>query len=145
MIQRRASDKFDGEQELSEHSHFLEAIFDIAPKDSRKSNSISCYQTCIMIMTVTAISAVDFRAFPPNFRKTHAFGLSLVRFLFYHEMLKFIDGYWCGIDHLRKWFGNGQVFAWTDPVDNAKSRENDVALAGIRLVSWNSGAVKYRC
>ena len=43
-----------------------------------RSNSISLYQTCIMMMTITAISAVDFKIFPSRFRKSKTFGLSLV-------------------------------------------------------------------
>lgn len=45
-----------------------------------RSNTVSLYQTCIMIMTITAISAVDFKMFPPRFRKSKTFGLSLVSF-----------------------------------------------------------------
>lgn len=44
-----------------------------------RSNTISSYQTCIMIMTITAISAVDFKKFPSRFRKSKTYGLSLVR------------------------------------------------------------------
>ena len=44
----------------------------------KRSNTISLYQTSIMIMTDTAISAVDFKIFPSRFRKSKTFGLSLV-------------------------------------------------------------------
>lgn len=47
-----------------------------------RSNSISLYQTCIMMMTITAISAVDFKIFPSRFRKSKTFGISLVSRLF---------------------------------------------------------------
>lgn len=51
----------------------------------RRSNTVSLYQTCIMIMTITAISAVDFKMFPTRFRKSKTFGLSLViTGAFYH-------------------------------------------------------------
>jgi hypothetical protein len=80
MIQSNVAAKTDIEGEVTEKSHFLEKFFDTSPKHSKKSNSISCYQTCIMIMTITAISAVDFSAFPPHFRKTKQYGLSLVAF-----------------------------------------------------------------
>ncbi len=45
----------------------------------KRSNTVSLYQTCIMFMTITAISAVDFKTFPPRFRKSKTFGISLVR------------------------------------------------------------------
>ena len=44
----------------------------------KRSNTISLYQTCIMMMTITAISAVDFKVFPSRFRKSKTFGISLV-------------------------------------------------------------------
>jgi hypothetical protein len=46
-----------------------------------RSNTISLYQTCIMIMTITAITAVDFKMFPARFRKSKTFCLSLIKFL----------------------------------------------------------------
>ena len=46
-----------------------------------RSNTISSYQTCIMMMTITAISAVDFKIFPSRFRKSKTYGLSLVKFI----------------------------------------------------------------
>ena len=57
----------------------LSKYFKIKPECFKgRSNSISLYQTCIMMMTITAISAVDFKIFPRRFRKSKTFGISLV-------------------------------------------------------------------
>lgn len=58
----------------------LSEYFKTKPKQfEKRSNTISLYQTSIMMMTITAISAVDFKLFPSRFRKSKTFGLSLVR------------------------------------------------------------------
>lgn len=81
LVKRRLeAEHFDIEKD-SNHllaKETLEKAFNTVPADCPRSNTISCYQTCIMMMTVTAISAVDFKAFPPEFRKTKTFGLSLM-------------------------------------------------------------------
>lgn len=57
----------------------IHSFFNTRPEFFKnKSNTISLYQTCIMIMTITAISSVDFRMFPARFRKSKTFGISLV-------------------------------------------------------------------
>lgn len=62
-----------------EMKDYLTNYFKIKPDHlENRSNTISLYQTCIMMMTITAISAVDFKMFPARFRKSKTFGLSLV-------------------------------------------------------------------
>lgn len=84
ILDKHANDD-EGLKLLSKNSKndFLMEHFDTKPDQmSTRSNTISMYQTCIMIMTITAISAVDFKAFPARFRKSKAFGLSLVKKFF---------------------------------------------------------------
>lgn len=77
---RLEAEQFDIEKDTNHllAKETLERAFNTVPANCPRSNTISCYQTCIMMMTVTAISAVDFKAFPPEFRKTKTFGLSLM-------------------------------------------------------------------
>ena len=85
IIVGESKDHFDMEKTIfipaskSDFERKLSNVFKIKPEYLKnRSNTISLYQTCIMIMTITAISAVDFKIFPSRFRKSKTFGISLV-------------------------------------------------------------------
>lgn len=64
---------------LRSFSEAVSSYFSLKPIEfANRSNTISLYQTCIMMMTITAISAVDFKCFPSRFRKSKTYGVSLV-------------------------------------------------------------------
>lgn len=95
----------------------LKRYFKIKPECFKgRSNSISLYQTCIMMMTITAISAVDFKIFPRRFRKSKTFGISLVKIKLGLFSYKFVDGRWCGTDNNRKWTCHVEISSW--PIKN---------------------------
>lgn len=101
--------------DLKSQDEILRIYFDVKPEIlEKRSNSISLYQTCIMMMTITAISAVDFKMFPARFRKSKTFGISLVIRTKYEKLISdVLDGYWSIIDYNCEWICYDKISSWS--------------------------------